>query len=86
MKIKQANTEEESLEIAKIRTKRLVDVLAVFSGKHLGYFLTGSQTTQKKNEADRKGMVSKTFIVNMIRIRKTPTTEQRQYCPSYKLT
>ena len=55
VKIKNADTEEEALEIAKIRAKRLLDVLAVYSGKHLGYFLTGSETTRK---ADKKSTVS----------------------------
>lgn len=47
VKVKNASTKEEALEIARTRAKRLVDVLAVYSGKHLGYFLTGGQTTQK---------------------------------------
>ncbi|HJU34046.1 MAG TPA: hypothetical protein VJ695_02885 [Nitrososphaera sp.] len=68
VKVKNAGTEEEALNIARTRAKRLVDILAVYSGKHLGYFLTGGQTTQKATAAtttpvtDRKGKVSNTFI------------------------
>jgi hypothetical protein len=64
VKVKNASTEEEALEIARTRAKRLVDVLAVYSGRHLGYFLTGGQTTQKATASatDRRGKVSKTFI------------------------
>jgi hypothetical protein len=68
VKIKNAITEEEALEIARIRAKRLVDVLAVYSGRHLGYFLTGGQTTQKATAttttaaSDRSGKIIKTGI------------------------
>ena len=74
VKIKNAITEEEALKIARIQAKRLVDVLAVYSGRHLGYFLTGSETTQKTvprpppspatttpAASDRKRTVSRTF-------------------------
>jgi hypothetical protein len=47
VRLKEADTEEEALEIAKSQAKRLVDILAISAVKHLGYFLTGSQTTHK---------------------------------------
>lgn len=64
VKVKNASTEEEALDIARTRAKRLVDVLAVYSGRHLGYFLTGGETSQKATApaTDRRGKVSKTFI------------------------
>jgi hypothetical protein len=61
--VKNASTEEEALEIARTRAKRLVDVLAVYSGRHLGYILTGGQTIQKAATTttaaafDRRGKV-----------------------------
>jgi hypothetical protein len=66
--VKNASTEEEALEIARARAKRVVDILAVYSGRHLGYFPTGGQTTPRPTAAataasDRKGKVSKTFTV-----------------------
>ena len=39
VRLKEADTEEEGLEIAKSQAKRLVDVLAISAGKHLGISL-----------------------------------------------
>jgi ribosomal protein S17E len=39
--VKKADTEEQAWSIAASQAKRLVDLLAVLSGKHLGYTLSG---------------------------------------------
>jgi hypothetical protein len=53
-----ASTEDEALNRAKTEAKRLVDVLAVLSGGHLGYTLTG----HNMRSPDGRGKVYKTFI------------------------
>jgi len=38
VRVKETDTEEKALEIAKSQAKRLVDILAVSAGKHLWVF------------------------------------------------
>lgn len=56
--MEKAFTEEEALEKAKNEAKKLVDILAVLSGGHLGYFLTG----HNMRSPDGRRKVLKTFI------------------------
>jgi hypothetical protein len=53
-----SSTEEEALYTANSEAKRLVDVLAVLSGGHLGYTLRG----HNMHSPDGRGKVYETFI------------------------